>query len=246
MPDPTVRPALVRIPRGFRAALRGAQALALGSLLVACGEGAPGPEAAPSPAPETQAATAPDGPGVPPAETQQPPADGPYTRAADLPPARELEVTVEGQTELRAATLFESPQAYAIYVLPQLVMTPEEPCCDMAYARVDGDFFMRIERIDPGLDPATLRENMALALSAVGEPEPLPADQVPLPGARDIELAGRARGDGVSMTMLIARIDGGRYRVTLHLPHREPAEGIGPSLWAMLASLRTTGPRPQP
>lgn len=55
----------------------------------------------------------------------------------------------------------------------------------------------------------------------------------------------RASGDAVGMVMLVARIDGGRYQVTLHLPHREAVEGIEPGMWAMLGSVRTTGPRGQ-
>ena len=163
-------------------------------------------------------AEAPAAPGVvPPGDARQPDA---FIPADTLPPTRSLDVSVEGQTEAREARLFKSPQGYAIYVLPQLEMTPEEPCCDLAYARVDDGFFMRIERIDDA------------------------ADGFAGPGVDvDVELSMRATGDGVSMVMLVARIDGGRYRVTQHLPHREALEGIPASMWAMLGSLRTTGPR---
>ncbi|MBB6599058.1 hypothetical protein [Luteimonas sp. MC1825] len=167
-----------------------------------------------------------------------------YTPIDSLAPTRQLDVTVEGQREAREARLFKSPQGYAIYVLPQLEMTPEEPCCDLAYARVDDGFFMRIERIDDALDLATLRENMQLALSSVGQAEEAGVQAYFPPEARaEVELSMRAVGDGVSMTMLVARIDGGRYRVTQHLPHREALEGIPPSFRAMLGSLRTTAPK---
>ncbi|MBJ6984207.1 hypothetical protein [Luteimonas sp. MC1750] len=167
-----------------------------------------------------------------------------FTPIDALPPTRTLEVSVEGQREAREARLFQSPQGYAIYVLPQLEMTPEEPCCDLVYARVDDGFFMRIERIDEATDLATLRGDMQLALSSVGTAEDAGghAYVAAQPGT-DVELALRARGDGVSLVMLVARIDGGRYRVTLHLPHREALEGIVPSFRAMLGGLRTTGPR---
>lgn len=212
-----------------------AAALILACLLSACGSETPspspdGPAAAPATAP---------GPDRPPA-----PADLPAPAAGPLPPTRQLEVTVEGQVELREATLFESPQGYAIFVLPQLTMTPEEPCCDIAWARADDGFTLRIERIDPEQDLAVLRENIALALSAVGDVEALPAGQIGAESFRDAELAMRARGDGISSYMLVATVDGGRYRVTMHLPHREAIEGIAPTMWAMLDTLRTTGPRP--
>lgn len=192
-------------------------------------------------------------PAVSPVAGESPPAPhggevaGTVPAPADvLPATRQLEVLVEGQRELRQGTLFQSPQGYAIYVLPQVQMTPEEPCCDLAYARVDDGFFMRIERIDDGLDLATLRENMQLGLSSVG-----PSNEVdhqayfPAGTGAGVELAMRAAGDDVSMVMLLVRLDGGRFRVTQHLPHREALEGIAPSFRAMLGSLRVTGPRPE-
>ena len=169
-----------------------------------------------------------------------------FTSLEDLPATRTLQVTVEGQSEAREARLFQSPQGYAIYVLPQLVMTPEEPCCDLAYARVDDGFFMRIERIDDGADVQALAGDMRLALSSVGAAQDADVGAY-LPGDAgiEIELSMRAVGEGVSTAMLVMRLDGGRYRVTQHLPHREGMEGIAPSFWAMLGSLRTTEPRPE-
>lgn len=213
-------------------------ALLLAGLLAGCGVDSPVPDGQDAPAPEPPAAQEP-APSTDPAI-----ADEPAFPTSPLPPTRELEVTVEGQAELREATLFQSPQGYAIYVLPQLTMTPEEPCCDIAWARVDDGFFMRVERIDAGRDLATLREDMELALSNVGEAEEVPPERISAAQFRDAELFMRAAGEGISSYMLVARIDGGRYRVTLHLPHREALKGIAPSMWAMLGSLRTTGPRP--
>ncbi len=180
-------------------------------------------------------------------ESPQQPDSRPLTEPRQLPDTRTLDVHVEGQVEAREARIFRSPQGYAIYVLPQLEMTQEEPCCDLAFARVDDGFSMRIERIDEGRDTATLAADMALALSSVGQAEDADVHGRFPPEARaEVELSQRAVGDGVSVAMLVARIDGGRYRVTLHLPHREALEGIAPSMWAMLGSLRTTGERPRP
>lgn len=207
--------------------------------LTACKQEQAPAAADPAAAPRAQASTA------PPREGEAARTDA--TRTVALPATRQLEVHVEGQRELRDATLFQSPQGYAIYVLPQLRMTPEEPCCDLAYARVDDGFFMRIERIDDALDLATLRENMELGLSSVGPAEDVDGHlYVPDGADAEVELSLRAAGDAVSMVMLVVRIDGGRYRVTQHLPHREALEGIAPSFRAMLGSLRTIGPRPKP
>ena len=213
--DTTTLPACPeRALRCYRAGL----GLALAAVLAACG-----PSESPT---ETPAA--------------EPPAP---TTTAPLPATRLLEVHVEGQREAREARLFQGPNGYAIYVLPQLEMTQEEPCCDLAYARVDPDFFLRIERIGEAPAVDALAADMDLALSSVGPAEAADVQgYFPAEARAEVELARRAVGDGVSLTMLVVRIDGGRYRVTLHLPHREALEGIAPSLWAMLGSLRTTGP----
>lgn len=163
-----------------------------------------------------------------------------------LPPERNLDVTVEGVTEVRTATLFRSPQGYAIYVLPQIVMTQEEPCCDLAYARVDDGFFMRIERLADDADLATLRTNMDLALSSVGAAADLPKANIHAEAFRDAELARHADNGDARVIMLVGRAGEGRYRVTLHLPRREAAEGIVPTLWATLDSLETSGPLRRP
>lgn len=221
-------------------------ALVLASMLGACGatqddrsangEATIRDDAEGSPASENQAATPTD------------------TTARTLAPERQLQVVVEGDTELRAARLFESPQGYAIYVLPQVEMTQEEPCCDLAYARIDQAYFMRIERLAGERDAEALhalRADMALALSAVG-----PAEEAPAPGAgealahavdaHDIELHLHARNASTTMHMLLLRAGDGRYRMTLHLPNGEASEGIAPTFWAMLGSLETTAPLSHP
>ena len=220
--------------------------LLLAAVLTGCERQEAGPVAPVDPADPPAVAAADPEPGPDDAQpVEDGDADAPaFTPADTLPATRMLQVSVEGQADEREATLFSSPQGYAIYVLPQLEMTPEEPCCDIAFARVDDGFFMRIERIDAAADLATLRENMELGLSAVGTPTEAPQDVAGNDAAIDVELSMRARGDDTSVEMLVARIDGGRYRITRHLPHREALEGIPASMWAMLGSLRTTGPRP--
>lgn len=227
-----------RVVRG-RGAVGGpgrVSALLLAALLLgACGGEPPAADPAETPSDEPVFEQP-----IPPPDSGAPPVP-----AETLPLTRLLPVTVEGQTELREATLFESPQGYALHVLPQFTMTPEEPCCDIAWARVDDGFFMRVERISADQELEGIRDNMVLGLSAVGDAEPAPPHALGADPIGETELFMRARGDGVTSYMLVARIDGGRYRVTFHLPHREALEGIAPSMWAMLGSLRTTGPNPR-
>jgi hypothetical protein len=176
----------------------------------------------------------------------EPPAPAAPREAPPLPATRLLQVDVEGASELREARRFDSPQGYAIYVLPQVAMTQEEPCCDLAFARVDEGYFMRIERIAPDTDLATLREAATLALSAVGAADVVAPARAEPAGGHHVELHLGAQGGEARLEQLVLRAGDGRYRVTLHLPAREASEGIVPAFRAMLRSLQTTGPLQRP
>lgn len=212
----------------------------LAALVGACGgdrrasDGTP-PDAASTPMADASTSTRPTAPAIDGDPALPPP-------ARPLPPTRPLTVTVEGQVESRIGRLFQSPLGYAIYVLPQVEMTQEEPCCDLAFARVDDGYFMRIERITPEADTAMLRENARLSLSGVGEARDLPSGHAALSNFDATDLHMVAGNDEVAMEVLVGSVGDGRYRITLHLPLREASEGIVPTLRAMLGSLQTTGP----
>jgi hypothetical protein len=172
----------------------------------------------------------------------EPPASGDPAVAPALPDTSRLEVAVEGETELREAQLWVSPQGYAIYVLPQIVMTQEEPGRDQAFARIDGEFFVRIERLDPEANVAALRNNARLALRDIGRVHTLEGEGIFDPLFREAEFFLHASNPQVSVNILVIDIDGSRFRFMMHIPNREAAEGITPSFWAMLRSIRTLGP----
>jgi hypothetical protein len=185
-------------------------------------------------------ATQPAGTAPPPASTSADPATQPGPVALDETTL--LEVKVEGETELREARLFVSPQGYAIYVLPQIVMTPEEPYSDQAFARVDAEFFVRIERLDPARSLTALRNNAHLALRDIGRAHKLKGDAIFDPLFRNADIFMHASNPQVSVNIIVIDLDGSRFRFMMHIPNREAAEGIVPSFWAMLRSIRTVAP----
>ncbi len=157
---------------------------------------------------------------------------------AELEQSRLLEVTVEGATERRPARLFLSPQGYAIYVLPQIEMTAEEPGRDQAFARVDGDFFVRIERLAPAAALDELRQNARLWLQNIGDVHRLQGAEIGDAFFRDAEFFLHASNARVSANVIVMEIDSSLFRLTMHIPNREAAEGITPSFWAMLRTIR--------
>jgi hypothetical protein len=185
----------------------------------------------------TPAGASPDLPADAPAATRP----LPYTPAS-LEETIWLTVEVEGVAEQREARLWISPQGYAIYVLPQIVMTSEEPNTDQAFARIDGEFFVRVERLDPESNVRGLRNNARLALRDIGRVVELEGEGIVDPLFRDAEFFMHASNPQVSANIIVMDIDGSRYRFFMHIPNREAAEGIMPSFWAMLRSIRTVAP----
>ena len=140
--------------------------------------------------------------------------------------------------DMAGAKRFASPQGYRIQVAPGFTMTPEEPCCDQAWPEAAPDAFMRIERIDDRIPLTRLREDMVLALSAVG-PAVAPA-QPPEPPGHEVELQLAADSGAVAVVMSIHRLGGARYRVTRHLPADAPAQAAD-AMQAMLGTLENGG-----
>lgn len=158
-----------------------------------------------------------------------------------LPEVLALEVSVEGEVEAREATLARSPQGYVIYVLPQVEFTPEEPGRDVAFARVDDRFFMRIERLDPTAPLLAMRADAELELSALGPVEVVTGSALQDPFFQPADFFLQASSPELTKLIVVLPVEGVRYRFSLHLPLAEAAEGIVPSFWAMLRSIRTVG-----
>lgn len=191
-------------------------------LLVACAREAPAPEAASDAAQEV---------GEPAMRGEQ----------EALPEVLALEVSVEGEVEAREAALARSPQGYAIYVLPQVEFTPEEPGRDVVFARVDDRFFVRIERLDPTAPLLAMRADAELELSALGPVEVVTGSALQDPFFQSADFFLQASSPELTKLIVVLPIEGVRYRFSLHLPLAEAAEGIVPSFWAMLRSIRTVG-----
>lgn len=197
-------------------------------LLVACAREAPEPEAASEAVAASDTSQDAGEPAMPPG--QEP-----------LPEVLALEVSVEGEVEAREATLARSPQGYAIYVLPQIEFTPEEPGRDVAFARVDDRFFVRVERLDPAAPLLAMRADAELELSALGPVEVVTGSALQDPFFQSADFFLQASSAELTKLIVVLPIEGVRYRFSLHLPLAEAAEGIVPSFWAMLRSIRTVG-----
>jgi len=158
---------------------------------------------------------------------------------AALPKQKVLHVQVEGAREERTANLWMSKNGYYLYVLPQFTASAEEPGKDIVFAKANGSFFMRIEPLASGTDIAKVRENVKKELRAVAKPRDLAINEQPaeFPSNARMHFHMRAGTAKLEKDVLLLEVGGRLFRVTLHMPTGEGAEGLTPSLWQMLWTL---------
>lgn len=159
----------------------------------------------------------------------------------ELPPTKNIELTVEGQQEVRLGTLFKSTQGYAMYVLPQVQASAEEPGKDILFAKVDSNYFVRIERLDPAANLNDLRQNAETELSSIGKVHELKGKEIFDPHFRKAKFFLHASNSQVSKNIVVIDIDGSLFRFNMHIPNGEAAEGIVPTFWAVLKTIQVTG-----
>jgi hypothetical protein len=158
---------------------------------------------------------------------------------------KKIEVKVEGQTEFCDAKLmYSDDKKYSLYVLNNFTFSAEEPNKDIIFSNFDGEFFVRIEELDGNVDISQLKKTFTNSYSGnsnVTEREPTTvfADKF-----KDSKLwlhVDILKPDKVnvqtSINYLVKEYNGKIYSFTFHFPLKEAAEGVTPSLWAMVSTM---------
>lgn len=158
---------------------------------------------------------------------------------------KKIEVKVEGDVELRDAELiYSDDKKYSLYVLNNYTFSPEEPNKDVILSNFDGDFFVRIEKLDSTANIEKLKEDFSNAYKTMGnvisrEPATVFADKfkdsklwlhVDIPQSETIMTQ-------TTINYLVKDFEGELYSFTFHMPLKEASEGITPSLWAMVSTM---------
>ncbi|HEX3033354.1 MAG TPA: hypothetical protein VHS59_14170 [Bacillota bacterium] len=206
----------------------------IGIAATGCGLGAK-PTVESNPAPQKVAKT------TAPSEDQQN-REKPATQ--QRPKAKKIEVVVEGEKEMREAALMESEAlGYSLYVLKNFSLTQEEPGKDVLISKYDGDFFARIEKLSQETDIKQYKNQQKIGFQQVGEVTELDPSTLAIPRFQDAEFclltqakAGE-QGQQTTIQYLVKDFNGKLFAITFHMPLKEAAEGITPSLWSMVATL---------
>ncbi|WP_163102110.1 hypothetical protein [Peribacillus alkalitolerans] len=156
-----------------------------------------------------------------------------------LPTKKELDVHVEGQVEKRPATLQESELGYYIYVLEKFKLEAEEPNKDILSSTYDESFFARIEKLSSDSDLNEVKKNLLDSYKEKAiEEDPT---KLYLKSFHDAEFYITTKEDKDVPTSVIyvgKKFNGHPYVLTIFLPSKEAAEGLGPNIWAMLESIQ--------
>lgn len=156
---------------------------------------------------------------------------------------KEIEVYVEGQTELRQATLTRSNESgYEFYLLENFAFTSEEPGKDVIYSKYDDSFFVRVEKLDKATDLDKFKTQQITAYKSIGKVTEISPSTLFLKGFQDanfyfITESKDAKGLNTSIKYIVKTFDGEKFAFTFFMPLKEAAEGITPSLWAMVNTL---------
>ncbi|WP_433957665.1 hypothetical protein [Cytobacillus horneckiae] len=119
-----------------------------------------------------------------------------------------------GETEEETAFLKESDnQDFSMYVLPNFVLTGEEPNKDVLHLEEQSNIFMRIELIPDDADMKMLEENTKIQLQSVNEEVTSPS--LPNDSFFEDAIMMEASADGDTVTSFLIKNEQANVKLTI-------------------------------
>ncbi|WP_088105328.1 hypothetical protein [Halalkalibacter urbisdiaboli] len=161
--------------------------------------------------------------------TEEAPAD-----AIELADEKEIDVHVEGETEKRLAQFNRAPLGYGIYILQDYTLVSEEPNSDVIFSNFDEEFFTRIKSLGKETDLEEVKQTiLEHASGTIHENIDIPLEGAVYAILEEVEIDGLKTG----IIHTAKKYEENVLSFTVYLPLKEAAEGIGPSMWAMLDTI---------
>ncbi|WP_193536404.1 hypothetical protein [Cytobacillus luteolus] len=157
----------------------------------------------------------------------------------------DIEVFVEGGNELRPATLSMSENGYAVYVLEDFTFEAEEPNKDIIHSNFDPEYFVRIEKLDAEANTEEMKKNIMSAYEGnkqIGIHDVPPTDLfIEEFHNADFHILIQDLQTKLDVIYIVSDMHGEKFQFTFFMPHKEAAEGVAPSLWAIARTVIPTG-----
>lgn len=152
---------------------------------------------------------------------------------SDRPKTTELEVTVEGMTEKRAAELAQG-EGYSLYVFEPMAFDAED---DELTMKIDPDYKVEIEKLPSDFNLDALKMDAKEELSETGEVKELSKEELSKGPMKDARLYMMAQNDKKIQYFIVKELDGNGFIFHIDAPVGEPSEGFLPMAYVSLNSI---------
>lgn len=152
--------------------------------------------------------------------------------AKERPQTGKLEVTVEGNTEQRTASLVKS-EGYSMYIPEQFTFDPK---AGLLYMNIDKNYAVRIEKLSSDLNLDKIEAEGRKELEPHGKVTKLTGEEI-TPSMRDAKLFLLSSGKSATYEFIVKELDGSGYIFHVDMPQGEPSEGFGPLAFAALSTI---------
>lgn len=152
---------------------------------------------------------------------------------------KEIEVEVEGMKEKRPAELQQSSNGYHFYMLDHYLFEKENVTTEKVAFANDPMLYATIEKLDKTADLETLKKNSLELAEQVGDASELKEGDIYFPYFHDAKFFVKGISEKYDVVMyLVKEVEGQLFYFSLHIPSKTEAEGVEPSLWAMLETVK--------
>jgi len=156
-----------------------------------------------------------------------------------------IPVHVEGEVEYRQAKLhYSDDMSYSLYVLDYFTYSAEEPGKDIVMSNYDGEYFVRIERLAPDINIDEFKNGLKKAYGEMGNVIERNPAELYFEEFRDakfwlhVDVLNENGSVKTSLQYLMKEIGGNRYGFFFHMPAKEASEGLTPSMWAIVLTMK--------
>jgi PBP1b-binding outer membrane lipoprotein LpoB len=158
----------------------------------------------------------------------------------NLPLTKNIEVEIEGMKEQRSAELMQSAIGYHFYMLDLYNFEKENDTTGKIVFANEPSLYATIEKLDQSADIEGLKKSsMNRAEEQTGTANELAATDIYFPYFHDAKFFVKGISEQHDVIMyLVKEVEGELFYFSLHIPSKAEMEGVEPSLWAMLETVK--------
>lgn len=179
-------------------------------------------------------------PQKPPAEEKENDKEKENQPESNLPPTKNIEIEIEGMKEQRPAELQQSSNGYHFYMLDLYNFEKENETTGKVSFANEPSLYATVERLVESADIDSLKEaSMKQAEEQTGNAKELAATDIYFPYFHDAKFFVKGTSAEYDVVMyLVKEVDGELFYFSLNIPSKAEMEGVEPSLWAMLETVK--------